>query len=185
MVEFFFYCRDRPGTLDLRLELLESHWSFMDGYAASMIARGPTLTEDGETPTGSVHIVDLPDAAAAHTFAYAEPNYRAGVYGDVLVRRFVNTLGRTMWEFRGDGPRFLVLGHARTGAPAPGELVPAAYADRLIGCGPLLSDDGATWLGTAILVQLPDRAAVAAMMAPSRAAYAQVEIHPWRFGGRG
>lgn len=34
-----------------------------------MITRGPTLTEDGETPTGSVHIVDLPDSAAARDFA--------------------------------------------------------------------------------------------------------------------
>ena len=44
---YFFYCRDRPGTAELRMELLEAHWSFMDDYADEMIARGPTLTEDG------------------------------------------------------------------------------------------------------------------------------------------
>jgi hypothetical protein len=41
----------------------------MDRYAAKMIARGPTLADDGDTPTGSVHIVGLPEPAAARAFA--------------------------------------------------------------------------------------------------------------------
>jgi uncharacterized protein YciI len=45
----------------------------MDRYKAEMIARGPTLADDGDTPTGSVHIVDLPDPAAARAFAFGEP----------------------------------------------------------------------------------------------------------------
>jgi uncharacterized protein YciI len=95
-VEFFCYHRDRPGSLPLREDLLERHWSYMDRYATEMIARGPTLTCDGDTPTGSVHIVDLHDHAAARAFALDEPNYQAGVYRDVLLRRWRNTLGRTM-----------------------------------------------------------------------------------------
>ena len=85
----------------------------MDRYAAEMIARGPTLADDGDTPTGSVHIVDLPDPAAARAFAFDEPSYQAGVYRDVLLRRWRNTLGRTMWDFPGGrtgGNRYLVLG---------------------------------------------------------------------------
>ena len=42
-VEFFCYHRDRPGSMTLREELLEEHWSYMDRYQAQMIARGPTL----------------------------------------------------------------------------------------------------------------------------------------------
>jgi len=38
----------------------------MDRYADRMIARGPTLDGDG-TPTGSVHVLDLPDPGAART----------------------------------------------------------------------------------------------------------------------
>src|SRR5436309_7519006 len=41
LMEFFCYHRDRPGSTALRHELLEEHWSYMDGYAAEMIARGP------------------------------------------------------------------------------------------------------------------------------------------------
>jgi hypothetical protein len=57
------------------------------------------LADDGETPTGSVHIVDLLDAAAARMFDFDEPNYRAGAYRDVQLRRWSNLLGRTMWTF--------------------------------------------------------------------------------------
>ena len=89
--EFFCYYRDRPGSAALRDELLEAHWSFMDRYATQMIARGPTPARDGDTPTGSAHIVDLPDPAAARAFAFDEPGYQAGVYR--LLRRVAQHAG--------------------------------------------------------------------------------------------
>ena len=103
-MEFFCYHRDRRGSVALHDELLEEHWSYMDRYATEMIARGPTLAGDGDTPTGSVHIVGLPDPAGARAFAFDEPNYQAGVYRDVLLRRWRNTLRRTMWTFPVAGP---------------------------------------------------------------------------------
>lgn len=181
-MEFFCYHRDRPGSVALRDELLDRHWSYMDGFAAGMIARGPTLADDVDTPTGSVHIVDLPDLAAARAFAFDEPNYQAGVYRDVLVRRWRNTLGRTMWEFAGGrsgGSRYLVLG---LGAGEPADLDPRADRDELIACGPLLADDGTTWLGTAVLLRAPDADAACAVLTRDR--YADVEVHNWQFGGR-
>src|SRR5690242_20206902 len=120
-MEFFSYHRDRPDSEALRDELLEAHWSYMDKFGAELIARGPTFLDD-DTPTGSVHIVDLPDSAAARAFAFDEPNYQAGVYRDVLLRRWRNLLGRTMWEFHGGrtgGNRYLVLG---LGAGEPADI---------------------------------------------------------------
>src|SRR5258706_15706184 len=111
-MEFFCYHRDRPGSAALRDKLLEEHWSYMDRYATELIARGPTFADD-DTTTGSVHIVDLPDPVTARAFAFDEPNYQAGVYRDVLLRRWHNMLGRNMWEFpggRSGGSRHLVLG---------------------------------------------------------------------------
>jgi uncharacterized protein YciI len=97
-MEYFFYCRAKPQAGELWAELTEAHWSFMDAYADAMIARGPTLNEDGTALTGSMHIVDLPNEEAARAFAFDEPNYRAGVYVDVMIRRWRNELARTMWE---------------------------------------------------------------------------------------
>ncbi|KJK45692.1 hypothetical protein UK23_25270 [Lentzea aerocolonigenes] len=169
-MEFFCYHRDRPGSLPLREKLLEEHWSYMDRF--SLIARGPTF--GGDVLAGSVHIVDVPDAAAARAFAFDEPCYQAGAYRDVLVRRWRNVLGRTMWDFPGAGGH-LVLGF---GCGEPVDLQPVR-ADGLVAYGPLLSDDGSQWLGTAALVRSEDPAAV---LSVDR--YDAVEVHDWQPGGR-
>ncbi|MEV0776576.1 YciI family protein [Streptomyces sp. NPDC050433] len=186
-MEFFCYHRDRPGSLALRHELLEEHWSYMDGYAREMIARGPTLAGDG-TPTGSVHILDLPNPAAARAFAFDEPGYQAGVYRDVSLRRWRNVLGRTMWDFPGgpeDGNRYLVLGLG-SGPAGPGgaavDLAVPSDSGELIAYGPLMSDDDTAWLGTAALLRAPDPETARAVLTPE--GYAGIEVHRWQFGGR-
>jgi uncharacterized protein YciI len=181
-MESFCYHRDRPGSATLRNKLLEEHWSYMDRYAKEMIARGPTFTSDGETPSGSVHIIDFPDPAAARAFAFDEPNYQAGAYRDVLLRRWRNMLARTMWDFPGGrtgGNRYLVLG---LGAGQAVDLIVPPDRDGLIAYGPLLSDDGATWLGTAVLLRAPNPDTARAVLTPE--AYADIEVHDWEFGGR-
>ncbi|MGW0670292.1 YciI family protein [Streptomyces sp. NPDC002746] len=181
-MDFLCYHRDRPGSLALREELSEEHWSYMDRYAKEMIARGPTFSDDGETLTGSVHILDLPDPAAARAFAFDEPNYQAGAYRDVLVRRWGNMLGRTMWDFPGGrtgGNRYLVLG---LGAGQAVDLALPPARDELIAYGPLLSDDGAVWVGTAALVRATDPVTARAVLTSDR--YAAIEVHNWEFGGR-
>ncbi|MFH8219289.1 YciI family protein [Streptomyces sp. NPDC018057] len=208
-MEYFCYHRDRPGSLALREELVEAHWSYMDGYADRMIARGPVFDEE-DTLLGSVHILDLPGPAAARAFAFDEPNYQAGAYRDVLLRRWRNLLGRTMWDFPGGpagGRRYLVIGlgpgtasatDAGTGpgtgvgsggagsGPVPGGEAsgPAVpdVRDDLIAYGPLLSDDGTAWLGTAALVRARDAATARAVLGDEP--YDGVEVHLWEFGGR-
>ncbi|WP_306368501.1 YciI family protein [Nocardiopsis sp. CC223A] len=187
-MEFFCYHRDRPGSLPLREELPEAHWSYMDRFAEGMIARGPTFAEDGETPTGSVHIVDLPDAAAARESAFAEPNHQAGAYRDVLLRRWRNLLGRTMWDFPraeggdDDGRLFLVLGLGPEDTEGAADAAVPGDRDALIAYGPLLSDDGTVRVGTAALVRATDAGAARAVLDAER--HAGVEVHPWEFGGR-
>ncbi len=199
-MEYFFYGRDKAGTQMLRAETTEAHWLFMDRYADAMIARGPTLTADRTRATGSMHMVDLSDAGAARVFAYEEPYYRAGVFAEVLVRRWRNALGGTMWDFKGDevnNRRFLIVGHGKPGMSATRDalldahrryFVDQGYHDCFIERGPLLSDDGTQWVGSVMLVELRDHAAAEAMLADApyvRAElYANVEIHDWQFGGR-
>jgi uncharacterized protein YciI len=157
----------------------------MDRCSEEMIARDPTLAGGGagdDEPTGSVHIVDLPDPAAPRDFAFGEPGYQAGVHRDVLLRRWRNTLGRTMWDFHGGrsgGNRYLVLG---LGAGQAADLAVPPGRDELIAYGPLLSDDGAAWLGTAVLLRAPDPEAARAVLTVGR--YAGIEVHNWQFGGR-
>ncbi|MCO8273956.1 YciI family protein [Actinoplanes sp. TRM 88003] len=185
-MDYFFYGRDRDDSAELRQRLVEAHWSFMDRYADGMIARGPTLTDDRERATGSVHIVELPDAETAHVFAFDEPNYRAGVYRHVTIRRYVDLLGRTMWDFPGGrAERFLILAHARPLMDWPGaeRTEPALDRDRLIAFGRLLSSDGEDWEGTVVIGEFDDPARIRDLLALT-GAYDKIETHRWTFGGR-
>jgi uncharacterized protein len=197
-LDFFVYSRDAAGTAALRddRQLLEQHWSYMDGFAKSMIARGPTLGTDRETATGSLHVLGLPSVDAAHEFVAREPNNRAGVYAVHSVWRFENLLGRTMWEFSGasDEPRFLVIARSRrgqrtgrSGRPVPPERLSAQLRQRLILYGALTTLHDAGLVGVALAVQAPEREAVDALLEEGRLGlevFPHVEVHDWEFGGR-
>lgn len=188
-MDYFFYGRDQDDAGRLRQEVLEEHWTFMDRFADGMIARGPTLTADLEGATGSVHIVDLPDAETVRVFAFEEPNHLAGVYRQVLIRRYVDLLGRTMGDFPGrrdgGGGRHLILAHARPLMDWPGaeRTEPALDREQLIAFGRLLSENGEDWEGTVVIGEFPAPGAVRDLFAAT-GAYDRIEIHPWTFGGR-
>jgi hypothetical protein len=87
-----------------------------------------------------------------------------------------------MWDFPGGrdgGNRYLVLGLG-TGQAAGLAALPGR--DELIAYGPLLSDDGTAWLGTAVLLRAPGPDAARAVLTAGR--YAVIEVHRWQFGGR-
>jgi hypothetical protein len=87
-----------------------------------------------------------------------------------------------MWDFPGGrtgGNRYLVLG---LGAGPAADLALPPDRDELIAYGPLLSDDGTNWLGTAALLRAQDPHTARAILTPDR--YAAIEVHNWQFGGR-
>ena len=185
------YSRDAAGAAELRddQELLEKHWSYMDRFAKSMIARGPTLDTNRETATGSLHLLGLSGVDAAREFVALEPNNLAGVYTEHLVCRFENLLGRSMWEFSGRAaePRFLVIGRSHLRRPVPADALPAQLLERLILYGALTTLDDAEPDGVALALQAPDRQAVNALLEDEQTglgALSEVEIHNWEFGGR-
>ncbi|GAA0602436.1 YciI family protein [Kribbella sandramycini] len=145
----------------------------MDRYAEALIARGPTLTDDGEATTGSLHIVDLPDVQAARSFAYDETYYQAGVFESVQLTRIRNHTPGTMWDFANavdSYHRYLVL---TTDAPQ------AITSPHVILAGDLLALDADEHLGRALLVEAPTAEAAADL-----AQAALADVHPWTFGGR-
>ena len=148
-------------------DLTEQHWSYMDRYAAGMTARGPTLSPDRESWTGSMHVVSLPSATAVHEFVSEEPYQRAGRFGSHDTWLFTNLIGRTMWEHPGPGdePTFLVFAPDRPDLPD----------ERLLMCGELHTLDGAP-AGFGAAVALPDRTALDHL--------AITEVHAWEPGGR-
>jgi uncharacterized protein YciI len=177
-IDFFVYSRAGASAADVEVDpaLNEAHWSYMDRFAGGMIARGPTLAADRATWTGSVHIVDLPNAEAAREFVEREPYNRAGLFEHHVIRRFKNLLGRTMWESPAEH--------------APAVLLPdfaALSRERLIVHGELLTPDGARPVGVVFALQAPTREAVDALLRrgqPRLDEHIDVQILDWEFGGR-
>jgi len=197
-LDFFVYSRDAPGGEALRNDrrLLEEHWSYMDGFADTMIARGPTLAPDRQTPTGSLHVLGLPSTAAAATFVEREPNNRAGVYAEHRVWAFQNLLGRTMWEFTraADEPPFLVIALVRhdegtllSPRPVPPAALGAELRERLIVYGTLSEPDGADVIGVGVALQAPGKNAAVPLLRNAATvldAFSRLEVYDWEFGGR-
>jgi uncharacterized protein len=166
----------------------------MDAFADGMTARGPTLAADRATWTGSVHIVDLPDAEAARAFVDREPYNRAGLFDHHVIRRFDNLLGRTMWEAPGASvdPRFLVVLHLRSDAhehAAVGLLpdVTVLPRERMIVHGELLTPGEATPVGVVFALQAQTREALDALIRqglPGLDEHFDVQIRDWELGGR-
>ena len=186
-MHFLIHGVDAPrfGSDDGPVDRDEEHQSYMDGWLARMIARGPTLSPDGEEHTGSVHVLDLADLDTARRFAAEEPYARAGWYADVRVYPFRPLLEGTMWD--------------RPPAPPgrPSSLVLASWAPRPV------TDDlarrlaGAAWLFAGLLLTEAGDASVgfagAVDLAPGAAAPVSgellgagltVEVQRWRRGGR-
>lgn len=192
-MEYLFFCRDKPDTAGLLESLLEEHWSFMDGYADRLKARGPTLSADGRKHTGSLHIVDLAAPEDVEAFAYREPFYTGGAYSDVMIRRWENLLDRSMWDYRTncDDPMFLLIAHASTPITGFADMhrsFAVMHRSRTVVYGSMSMPDGGEWAGFAAILQMPSLKEVEKIVADDPAiaspAIAHHEIHRWEVGGR-
>jgi uncharacterized protein len=195
-MDFFVYSRAAIGAAGAGDPALDDrHWSYMDRFADSMIARGPTLASDRQTFTGSMHVLGLPDADTARRFVADEPYNRAGLYEQHSVWLFDNLLRRTMWEFRHEAsePRFLVIavagdqGAAGSLVPVPVADLSATLRDRLVLYGALRAVERGSAVGMALAVQAPTRTAVDSLAQEALAPLGRrsdAEVHDWEFGGR-
>jgi uncharacterized protein YciI len=173
----------------LGTDLHEEHWSYMDTWADVLVARGPTLTPDGETHTGSLHVVDVPDLTTATRFALEEPYAQAGWYAQVTVQPVEPCAAGTMWD------------KPRPEAGQPSSFVRATFDDRPRGSGlpPLesapawlylglvLSDDTRAEIGIVGLVDLgPDQATLrmADVTAALGTPLGEISAQRWQRGGR-
>ena len=81
---YFVYHADRPNALDVRQAARADHLAYIKNFDVRFA--GPTLNEATGDMDGSVLIVELPDAAAAHDFAKNDPYARAGLFASSVVK---------------------------------------------------------------------------------------------------
>ena len=85
-----------PAKGELRLRIRPDHLAYLDRHMDLLLAAGMTLSDDGDTPTGSFYILDLDERSEVERFMAAEPYNRAGILVNVTMSRWK----KAIFDFR-------------------------------------------------------------------------------------
>ena len=83
-------CRDKPGHLQIRKDNRDSHLAYLK--SSGVVAMAGPLIENGDM-TGSLIVLDVPDLAAAETWASADPYKAAGLFDSVTLIEWKKVIG--------------------------------------------------------------------------------------------
>lgn len=84
-MHFAIINHDKPDSLDLRMKTREVHLDYLRATGDALLIAGPILTDDGESPAGSIVIVEADSLEAAKAFAADDPYVKAGLFQSSLV----------------------------------------------------------------------------------------------------
>ena len=89
---FALICIDKPDSLEIRLANRQDHLAYAAETGVVTLG-GPFLGEDGESMTGSLIVIDVPDRAAAEAWAAKDPYGVAGLFASVDIRPWRRSIG--------------------------------------------------------------------------------------------
>jgi uncharacterized protein YciI len=156
-----------PDAAAQRDSLLPAQQRYVAGFGDRVIGYGHIVPDDGAGLLATTFFVQLDDRAAADAFVADEPLNRAGIVDRITVQRWSNSFLKRQADYRRkDLQQFFCTGSkiADTGPLFAAHLADheryfKRYEDSFIFRGPIRSADGADNIGTALLLELPDRAA--------------------------
>jgi hypothetical protein len=164
--QWAIYCWDKPGTAAARRALLPEQRRHVENFGERAVGWGHFVSDDGADMLGTSFFMQLDDRAAADAFVADEPLNKAGLYGRIEIQRWSNSLQKRAADYRRKGlQQFLCVGSKIPDAAffaahlRAHESYFAAHDDSFILRGPIRSPDGGDNVGTALLLELPDRAA--------------------------
>lgn len=85
-------CVDKPNHLQVRLDNRPAHVEFLKSYGDKLFAAGPTLSDEDDTMTGSVVILDLESKTQAQEFCDNDPYAKAGLFESVSISKWKKVL---------------------------------------------------------------------------------------------
>jgi len=164
--QWAIYCWDKPGIAGMRHKLLAEQKAYVKSFGEREIGYGHLVSDDGRDMLGTTFFMQLDDRAAADQFVAEEPLNKAGVTQRIEIHRWSNSFGKRAADYRRKGLQQFLCTGPKTNTPEfyrthlhAHESYFASYGDSFIFRGPIRSADGADNIGTALLLELPDRAA--------------------------
>ena len=89
---FSIVAEDKPNSVALRLATRATHLEYLASFGNRIIAAGPLLAADNETPMGSLLIVEAVDRAGAESFAAGDPYAKAGLFARTTITIWRKTI---------------------------------------------------------------------------------------------
>jgi uncharacterized protein len=164
--EWAIYCWDEPGKEADRQALLREQQDYVKEFGEHVIGYGRFVSDDGRDTLGTSFFIQRDDRAAANDFVSGDPMNKAGIYQHVDIHRWSNSFGKRAADYRRKGLQQFLCTGPKTNTPDfyrkhlhAHESYFASYAESFIFRGPIRSADGTDNIGTALLLELPDRAA--------------------------
>jgi uncharacterized protein YciI len=158
---------DGPGQAEVRAAKLAAQKEYAKALGERLIGYGHIVSDDASAALATTWFVQADDRAAAQAFVANDPLNRAGVYERVDIRRWSNSFLKRAADYARKGMQQYLCTGSKIADAAPffaqhlhaHESYFESYGASFIFRGPLRSPDGTDNVGTALLLELPDRAA--------------------------
>ena len=88
---YVIHATDRRDGLSTRAQFYRAHREHLDAagsYDVDVVTAGTLIADDGETPVGSVFVIDAADRAAADAFTRSDPYHLNGVWEHVQIHGY-------------------------------------------------------------------------------------------------
>jgi uncharacterized protein len=88
---FVVHALDKKDILPTRARHYRDHRIHLDraeAHAVDVVTAGTLVADDGETPVGSIFVIDATDRAAADAFTCSDPYHVNGVWERVTIHRY-------------------------------------------------------------------------------------------------
>lgn len=165
--QWVIFAWDGVGQAGARAANIAAQKDYARALGERLVGYGHIVSGDASETLATTWFVQLDDRAAAEAFVADDPLNRAGVYAKTDIRRWSNSFQKRAADYKRKG----IQQYFCTGSKIPDaepffakhlnahETYFKKYEDSFIFRGPLRSPDGAENVGTALLLELPDRAA--------------------------
>ncbi len=93
---FVIHATDRRDEMPTRAKFYRAHRQHLDDaekYDVDVVTAGTLIAEDGETPCGSIFVVDAKDRKAVDVFTSSDPYHLNQVWENVQIHRYSKKRG--------------------------------------------------------------------------------------------
>ena len=84
---FHIRCKDKPSQMNMRASTRAAHLNYIASFGDAVVFAGPTSTDDGETITGSIFIIELENITAAEEFSQGDPYRKMGLFESIEIEQ--------------------------------------------------------------------------------------------------